>query len=170
MTKTKTQGTKKKPRMQRVSESICEFQSMEQLSAVTGIPVKIVRQAKAGGCTAFIHGRVLLGPLLRFLFSTDQTTDWGDELRRWQAERAKIKARMETGELVQVKTVAQSLLKCGMAQKTILRQRLENEYPAFVAQLQPAEARVFGKRLADEILKEFSALAGQWNGKHEGEQ
>jgi phage terminase Nu1 subunit (DNA packaging protein) len=44
----------------------------------------------------------------------------------------------------------------------ILRQRLENEYPMQVAGLDAPQARVYGKRVVDEVLREVQGLAELW--------
>lgn len=79
-----------------------------------------------------------------------------------QTRRLKIANDIREGKQVPVSVVVSGFLTLATSAKKILRQRLENEYPTFCAGLQPAEARVYGKRLADEILKEFAGLEGVW--------
>jgi len=45
--------------------------------------------------------------------------------------------------------------------KLLLRQKLENEYPLAVAGLDVPQARIYGKRLEDDILAEFQKLFAQ---------
>lgn len=42
--------------------------------------------------------------------------------------------------------------------KQILRQKLENEYPLAVAGLDVPQARIYGKRLEDDLLAEFQKI------------
>jgi hypothetical protein len=42
--------------------------------------------------------------------------------------------------------------------KVMLRQKLENEYPLAVAGLDVPQARIYGKRLEDDIMAEFQKL------------
>lgn len=95
----------------------------------------------------------------------------GRELRNTlveeQTRKLKLANDLKAGKVVAVAQIANGFLKVSTSVKKILRQRLENEYPTFCAGLQVAEARVYGKRLADEIIKEFAALESAWSGKPE---
>lgn len=42
--------------------------------------------------------------------------------------------------------------------RTILRQKLENEYPPIVAGMEPAQVRVYSKRLVDELFRLIGTL------------
>ena len=143
------------------------YNTMTECTNATGIPSTVLKEAKRAKCPAFSKsGRIILEKLLRWLFSRPEKekegTNWGNELRRWQSELIRQRAEKQAGKMVDVDKIESAFQTCATQIKTILRSRLENEYPTFVAKLEPPEARVFGKRLSDEIIKEFGQLAKEW--------
>lgn len=100
----------------------------------------------------------------------NRTNSVGRELRNTlveeQTRKLKLANDLKAGKVVPVASVTKAFLQVAGKVQKIVRQRLENEYPTFCAGLQVAEARVYGKRLADEIIKDIAALEGAWN-QHE---
>jgi len=61
-------------------------------------------------------------------------------------------------KLVDRAVIEGELLKVATEQRNILRLKLENEWPAKVAGLDVTQARVYGRRLSDEIMVAFQGL------------
>lgn len=64
------------------------------------------------------------------------------------------------GLLVTKASVVAEFRKVGEPIKLLLRQKLENEYPLAVAGLDVPQARIYGKRLEDDILTELQKILG----------
>src|ERR1044072_4622106 len=126
------------------------YDNASQCSAATGIPIPVIKQARKTKSLGH-GGNVSLATLLQVIFEQGADQDWPKLKAKFAALREQTRHERETGALIPQVEVAGSLRASGTSIKSILRQRLENEYPAFVSGLQPPEARVFGKRLADEI-------------------
>jgi hypothetical protein len=71
-----------------------QYATLQECSGATGIPLPILKAAKKAGCFAGKHGRVDLAAFLRWAFSGDSVSedgiDWGNELRKWLAKRARL--------------------------------------------------------------------------------
>ncbi len=110
---------------------------MQACSGATGIPMDVLKAAKKGGCSAFHgSGRVDLEKLLRWLFrsgdatETDTVNDWGKELKKWQAKRAKMEHDREAGELVEKVAVIEQVRELNAKARAVLQRLLEVELPA----------------------------------------
>lgn len=79
-----------------------------------------------------------------------------------QCERLEFELDMRKREYVRRAEVAGALTATATRVAAILRQRLENEYPMQVAGLDAPQARVYGKRVVDEVLREVQGLAEIW--------
>lgn len=58
--------------------------------------------------------------------------------------------------------VADSIRRCMAPAAAALEQRLVNEYPTAVAGLDVPQARIYGKRLCDELLGFFQTMEKEW--------
>jgi hypothetical protein len=58
--------------------------------------------------------------------------------------------------------VIASIQRCMPPVATMLEQRLVNEYPTAVAGLDVPQIRIYGRRLADELMAFFHNLQGEW--------
>ena len=65
-------------------------------------------------------------------------------------------------KLVSRDTVVQTFAAFSTQARTLLDQKLENEYPAAVAGMDIPQARIFGKRLNDSICAEIRKLVLEW--------
>lgn len=82
-----------------------EYDSMAQCSAMTGIPLAVLKAAKKNGCPAFNHHRIQLGELLPWLFDESRQSEseamWGAaEYQNWRARREKILHDRDARKLV----------------------------------------------------------------------
>ena len=113
-----------------------EYASMQACSGATGIPLDVLKASKKGGCPAFHgSGRVDLGKLLPWLFRDDSdgeetVSDWGKELKKWQAKRAKLEHDRETGDLVEKTVVIEQVRELNAKARAVLQRLLEVELPA----------------------------------------
>ena len=66
------------------------------------------------------------------------------------------------GKLVSVDEIREKLQPLASGQLAVLRQKLELEYPTVVAGLDVPAARVYGKRLIDDLTTRMRQLVDQW--------
>jgi hypothetical protein len=98
-----------------------------------------------------------------------RTENAGDEKEQLQLEQLRQKCRRITfdndlreGAYVHRDLLADHLGRFGGESVSILRQKLENEFPAAVAGLTPPQVREMAKGLIDEILAKFRAHFETW--------
>jgi hypothetical protein len=119
------------------------YPSMKAASGATGIPVPVLRQAKGRGCHGFRHNRVYLRDVLEWLFSQgdDADIDWGQELKKAQAQREKIRLAKDRQEVVDRGEVSDAI-RAGMARLFgVLRKVFVQEMPPRVQGLKAMEVR-----------------------------
>lgn len=146
------------------------FDTMKQAASAMGLELKTLKKAKGAGCPAFRGSRV-----------------YREQLSAWLEEhRAEIVAS-RSKEDVQIEKLLEEVRKLRIANdqkdrivilkdkvkganatciervRTMLEQKLENEYPSAVAQMDVPQARVYGRRLGDQILLEFQKLSEVWD-------
>jgi hypothetical protein len=62
------------------------YQSMAECATQTGIPKSVLKAARKESAESFRAHRILLGPLLKWIFSRDgDSVDWGNRLKRADA-------------------------------------------------------------------------------------
>ncbi len=77
------------------------YDSLQQCAAATGIPLSLLKEAKTSGCPAFVSTRILLQPLIQWLFKSGKAADVDGAKARLvlaDAELAEAKARAQSGE------------------------------------------------------------------------
>lgn len=155
------------PRKPKIGQRV--FDSMGQASAGMGVSLEAVRAAKRAGCPAFhLGGRVDEAEFLRWLKSNPAVlvaSPPTSKDKKVDEEWRKLRIANDAKEkmLVPRLKVQEAIVQCATEVKRILYQRLEQEYPSAVSGLgDPAQVRVYGRRLGDEILKEFQALGERW--------
>lgn len=79
-----------------------------------------------------------------------------------RCERMRFGIDKEKKKFVPRVEVAASIRRCLGPVAGILEQKLANEYPSAVAGLDVPQARVYGKRVCDEVLKCFEELEREW--------
>ena len=98
--------------MKKLEPILPTFESMPQLHGATGMPLRIIREAKQAGCDAFVSGnRIRLGPLLKWFFAEfDDTPDrppdglptWREALNRAQTKREEMRLSVEAKEVIPI--------------------------------------------------------------------
>lgn len=83
---------------------------MSHVTALTGMPVNLVREAKRQGCTAFHgSGRIDLAELLKWFFSQygdesesppDGLATWREALNKVQTKREELRLAKDKGEVI----------------------------------------------------------------------
>jgi hypothetical protein len=77
------------------------YQSMAECSTQTGIPKTVLKAARKESAESFRAHRILLGPLLKWLFSKNgDDKDWGDLLKKFQALREEIRYERDKDQAV----------------------------------------------------------------------
>ncbi len=91
------------------------------------------------------------------------------ELKERQLERSveilEVKLAELRGDVIAVSTVEAMLSEFGATIMAMLRQKLENEFPISCAGLEPAQVRVRGKALVDDIAGRLRAAVDPWRKK-----
>jgi hypothetical protein len=158
------------------------YDSIAAAAAGMKLPKSYLRQAKKRGAPGFRGSRVYPGELRPWIekdMATSIVPDAGGaaslpvepreqaELRIfladavWKEQRNEIQAGRYTKNEIFIEAVED----LANEQRTILRQKLENEYPSVVAGLEPAQARVYGKRVVDECFRLMQQLAERFKRK-----
>jgi len=145
------------------------WDTLRACSASTKISIDVLRHLKNGGSEAFRGGRIyrakLLEDLQKFLASGEKLQVSGalkdsklfEEIRRLRLRNDRDERRLVPMAWVQSRHSAVAARVGG-----ILRQKLEVEYPNAAAGLDVRGARVYGKRLNDDIMGEFQKLQNEW--------
>jgi len=79
-----------------------------------------------------------------------------------QIRKLQLANDAKQGALVPRAEVERAIIATATEVRAILRQRLENEYPGQVAGLDVPQARIYGKRLVDEVMVAIQGLDRFW--------
>jgi len=130
--------------------------SLRHASGMTGYPLTALQWAKGEGCPAIdSHSRVNIAEFKKWMAANESRMPKSspkdqkviEEVRKLRiANDAKEKLLLRADEVVASWSTQYAFIK-----KTLI-QKLENEYPTAVAGLDVPQARIYGKRLVDEIL------------------
>ncbi len=116
------------------------YDSMAVCHAHTGIPIAVLRTAKAHGCPAFVHARIVLSDLLKWLFSKaalskgsgadDDSVDWNRRDKKMSALIKEVTLEERRGAVIEAASVKQFVhaLVDGVFFGEI--ERMSQEYPA----------------------------------------
>ena len=98
--------------------------------------------------------------------SGDQDGDTIKERKTFEEWRKlKIANDVKEGVLIPRAAVAETVRKLGAKFGELLTAKLEQEYPATVAGLDVPSARIYGKKLNDQIRAEVRTWAEDWGGR-----
>lgn len=143
------------------------FDSMGQAAAMTGLGLDALRMLKRTGCPAFHATRVNEAELLAWISTHPVESIRGpvtlrDQKLKEEIRKLRVVNDAKQGALASRAKVAASLRAMAGKVRAILDQKLEQEMPAAMAGLDVPGARVYGKRLNDQICEAFAALAKEW--------
>lgn len=142
------------------------YLSYEKLRALVGLDLtdrRLRQLAKDGHFPEPIDGQydwiATTRGLLKY-YRDNQTTLAQRKQAISDEQHRKIKREndLADGLLIRKADVIAELRKTAEPVRAILRQKLENEYPPAVASMDVPQARIYGKRLEDDILAEFQKL------------
>lgn len=143
------------------------FDTLQQCSAATGVPLTALKMAKASGCDAFRHGRVSFGEFIRWFFARgtqEDNTDWLKENKRLDALIKRVRlAELEKRliDFAEVNRFLQTLVgTCFFAQL----ERMSNEFPPVFKGRD--ENEIQARILADieKVKADLSAKLQSWSG------
>jgi hypothetical protein len=145
------------------------FDSMAQAATCLGVAMATLQRAKKSGCEAFRNGRIVESELVQWLrdhrqeLGATSPMDMDSAKLAEMLERVRQRRRLNDvadGLLVKKSKVVEEFQKVATPVKAMLRQKLEIEYPPAVAGMDVPQARIFGRRLEDDILVELQKLFG----------
>lgn len=133
------------------------YDSIKSAAAAMGISAEILQRAKNCGCPSFRGSRVYPEGLRQFLSDHDEELKamGGASLKdaKLEEEIRKLKINNDrAAKILVLKTKIIAFFHGFTAEhRAALHQVLENEYPTAVAGMDPPQARILGKRLADKL-------------------
>lgn len=105
------------------------FQSMAEVEKQVGIPRSVLKTARKESAESFQAHRILLGPLLRWIFSRNgDTTNWGEHFKKFQALREEIRYQEDKHLSVSMDDVTVTLNK-GMATLFAFLEKRSSQLP-----------------------------------------
>lgn len=138
--------------------------SVHALAVETGLNERTVRKrlVDAGLFPPDMHPRAKVIEALRPA-SGDKDGDTIKERKTFEEWRKlKIANDAKEGALIPRAVVAECVRKLAAKFTTLLDSKLENEYPASVAGLDVPAARIYGKKLNDQIRADVQSWAEVW--------
>lgn len=149
------------------------FISVVQAANQMGYPLAALRVARKLGADGFgAGGHIYEAELLAWLSVNQSAIDealkkgTGDDYSKKrtyeQWRKLKIENDVKEGRLVPLETILPDFQQWIAEAIQILRQELENNYPQAVAGLDVAQARVYGRRLVDQIITAQHKLLDKW--------
>lgn len=148
------------------------YDSLKSAASALGLPLYLLKRAKKEITAAFRGSRVYLTDDLRLWLDAQDTEPVTQDKSYWDAANAKQKFdhdawrfEVERSLYKPKKEFAAELIALGAAQKALLRQKLENEFPALVPGLEPAQRaslKSLARQLADELCRRMQRLVDSW--------
>lgn len=131
------------------------YDSMEQMNAVTGIPVTAQKYAKKNGCLSIRHGRCHLGEFLRWWFAQDLDTedgvDWAKRDKRASALIKEVKLEEEQNRVIDFLLVERFIRMIVYNSFFGEIERMQNEFPALLKGKSEIEIK-------QEVLKQVTKM------------
>lgn len=146
-------------------------ESLPAAAAICKIDIDLVKRAKRLGCPAFKPGnRIDTGELKKWIAENADRLKIAEALslkdQKTNEEIRKLRIKNDRDEkLVVLKSKGIPIIEQICSQiHVLMEQKLENEYPSVVAGLEPAQARIYGRRLGDSIRAEMQKMSVLWAG------
>lgn len=142
------------------------FETMEMAASALGLPYDTLKAAKAAGCPAFRNTRVYEDKLLEWLAKNkekvkpnrDTLTAVKMRVAREQERKLRIANDAKERKLISRDEIVKAFHSAAHSAKSMLRQKLENEYPALIVGQDIASARIYGKRIVDAVCEEMQKI------------
>lgn len=137
------------------------------------ISIEILKMAKNAGCPGFDdHHRVDCDQVIAWIEDPNNQAVLNSPVARkahaearheeLKVERIEFRNGIERGRYYEKQEIAGRLLKLAADQTTILRQKIENEFPALVHGKALEEIREEGRRLVDSLHAQMQLLVAEW--------
>jgi len=141
--------------------------TVHSLAAETGLDRRTVRK-RLVDAGLFPPDKHLLAKVLDALRPASGDKD-GDSIKEKKTfeewRKLKLANDVKEGGLIPRAVVAETVRKLAAKMAALLDSKLESEYPATVAGLDVPAARIYGKKLNDQIRAEVQAWAEAWHGR-----
>lgn len=144
--------------------------SMAHAAATSGQAIGLFKRAKQLGAPGFKGSRVCPELVLKFIAQhADQFTlsgpnlDLKDQKLNEEIRKLRLANDIKEGKFVSRAALAEAMARTLPRIGALLEQKLCNELPAEMAGLDVSAARVYGKKLNDQLLIEFEALKTLWD-------
>lgn len=138
--------------------------SVNALSALLGRDRRTIDKAVVGVEPTRVQGKTKYYRLadVENAFKQKNSSKLKDKKTEEEIRKLRIANDKEDDLLILKTKVADSLRRCLGPATSTLEQRLVNEYPTAVAGLDVPQARIYGKRLYDELLVHLQQLQKEW--------
>jgi hypothetical protein len=140
-----------------------EGYSVNRLSQITGADRRTIGKVVVGLTPARSEGKTKfyrLGDVEEAL--AHRPAPLKDEKTEEEIRKLRMANDEKAGLLISKAIVADSVRRLQAKVKPLLFQKLMNEYPASVAGMTVAQARDYGGRLFDKVMREFQSWADLW--------
>lgn len=165
--------------MEAEAQSLGTADSMEAAAAVLArqpdpasrLTDEQLKRAKAAGCPAFRGSRVYLDELLVWWEENEANLPTGDaehdainrEIAREKLRKVRFENDAKEGKYIEKEAWAARVLALGLELKSILRRKLEEEFPDRQANRSREEILGINRGLVDELCKKFQEEAAKWS-------
>ena len=140
------------------------FPSMNAAAGALGVSQDTLKLAKEAGCAAFRASRVYEKELLDWMSknplppTNGETQSLRDQKISEEIRKLLIKHDRDAGKLIAKVEIAAAIRRALGSVSSIIESKIVGEWPSAVAGLDPAQARVYGRRLYDEVMAQCKAL------------
>jgi hypothetical protein len=132
-----------------------QFDTLAQCASSSGIPLSVLKKAKAMGCPAFRHSRVYFAQFLPWVFVNmmgAENIDWDDRLVKAKAEKAEHDLSIAKREVIPLEEAAKFIIATALPRTEAVK-AMPSKLSALVNPSDPAHARAHLERWRDEYLK-----------------
>ena len=145
------------------------FPSHAAASSGLGVDPEVVKRASDLGCPAFSGGRVHRATFKKWiadhpseLLAATGSKGLRDEVLKQQARRLRLANDLKEGRLVLRALVSETHARILGRFRFELEQKLRNEFPMAVAGQDVPSCRIYGTRLADQLMAILYDMGAEW--------
>lgn len=143
-------------------------ESLKAAAHALGVDPELVKRAKEMACPAFKPGnRIEIEELRKWIAEHSEelktvALSLKDQKLNEEIRKLKIANDIKAKLSVLRENVKAANAECIERIRTFLEAKLENEYPSAVVGMEVPQARVYGRRVNDQILAELQKLKDVW--------
>ena len=142
------------------------YDSMQQMAGATGIPLEVIKYAKAQGGKFVEHSRCNLGEFLKWFFAKadrNDDADWGVRDKKASALIKEVKLKRLNGSVVDF-TLADNFIRNLIAQFVFAElKRLRYEFPGSLKGKDEVAIAKEVERQMDLVEKSFRGRLEEWS-------